>query len=95
MDPSLLVMGYLVGINGVALFVMGGDKFSAARDFDKRTPEGIFFFLGVIGGAIGVLGGMFLFRHKTRKWYFLLGLPILLLQQILLVNLVFNNFLFT
>ncbi len=91
MDSSLLVLGYLLIINTVALFVMGGDKFSAAKNSDNRTPEGILFFLAVIGGTGGVLAGMFLFRHKTRKWYFLLGLPILLFQQIFLLEAVLGD----
>jgi uncharacterized membrane protein YsdA (DUF1294 family) len=92
METSLLVFIYAAIINVLALFAMGGDKFSAgrARDFQKRMPEGILFFLAVMGGSLGVLAGMFLFRHKTRKWYFLVGLPALLLQQGLLLVYIFN-----
>lgn len=79
-------MLYTVLVSAVALFVMGNDKFAARRDRDERTPEGILFFLAVIGGSLGVYAGMFLFRHKTRKWYFVMGLPVLLAQQLLLLS---------
>lgn len=79
-------MIYIALVSTVALFVMGNDKFAARRDRDERTPEGILFFLAVIGGSLGVYAGMFLFRHKTRKWYFVIGLPVLLVQQLLLLS---------
>jgi uncharacterized membrane protein YsdA (DUF1294 family) len=90
MESQLVGALYLLLVNGVALFAMGGDKFSAGRNFDKRMPEGILFFLAVIGGSLGALLGMFLFRHKTRKWYFLMGLPVLLFQQCFLLSYIFN-----
>jgi uncharacterized membrane protein YsdA (DUF1294 family) len=90
MDIQLVTALYLLTVNVLALFAMGGDKFSAARDFENRIPEGILFFFAVIGGSLGVLVGMFLFRHKTRKWYFLIGLPALLFQQCLLLGYIFN-----
>jgi uncharacterized membrane protein YsdA (DUF1294 family) len=88
MEFSLGMLGmlYIVLVSAVALFVMGNDKFAARRDRDERTPEGILFFLAVIGGSLGVYAGMFLFRHKTRKWYFVMGLPVLLAQQLLLLS---------
>jgi uncharacterized membrane protein YsdA (DUF1294 family) len=73
---------------------MGSDKFSAVKGLENRTPEGIIFFLAVIGGSLGVLLAMFVFRHKIRKWYFLLGLPIILFQQVLLLYFLINNNIF-
>jgi uncharacterized membrane protein YsdA (DUF1294 family) len=88
MDFSLSTLGllYIFVVSAIALFVMGNDKFAARRERDERTPEGILFFLAIVGGSLGVYAGMFLFRHKTRKWYFVIGLPVLLVQQLLLVS---------
>ena len=52
------------------------------RSGADRTPEGLLFFMAAVFGAIGVYAGMFTFRHKTKKWYFLLGIPLLILQNL-------------
>lgn len=51
----------------------------------KREPEGTLFLIAILGGSIGIYAGMIIFRHKTQKLTFLIGLPILLIQQILLL----------
>ena len=96
MYTEQVVLGLLGLINVVALFVMAKDKAKSARGNDAdRTPEGILFFLAASFGAIGIYTGMFLFRHKTRKWYFIFGIPLLIaenlatlyvIQQFLTVN---------
>ena len=76
---------YLVGINLLGLVLMGVDK-RRAQQHQWRIPEKALFAVALVGGSVGCLAGMFLFRHKTRKWYFLLGMPaILAIQLILLV----------
>jgi uncharacterized membrane protein YsdA (DUF1294 family) len=40
------------------------------------------FFLAAAFGSVGVYAGMFAFRHKTRKWYFAVGIPLLMLQNL-------------
>lgn len=47
-----------------------------------RTPEGLLFFMAAAFGSIGVYAGMLTFRHKTKKWYFQLGIPLLILQNL-------------
>ena len=47
----------------------GRDK-KKARKHRWRTPESILLGLGLLGGAVGALLGMQIFRHKTRHWYF-------------------------
>ena len=48
-------------------------------------PGDSLIWLAVAGGSIGALGAMFLFRHKTRHLKFILGIPAILLLQVLLV----------
>ena len=77
-----ILMGVLVAINLFAFCVMGYDKRKAVKRNDtKRTPEGVMFFLASTFGSIGIYTGMFIFRHKIRKWYFQLGIPLLMLQN--------------
>ena len=47
----------------------------------ERTPEGVLFFLAAAGGSLGIYAAMILLRHKTRKWYFQVGIPLLVLQN--------------
>ena len=68
----------------VSFTVMGVDKRKAIkRAF--RIPESTLFVLAIIGGSIGSIAGMHLFRHKTRHWYFLYGMPVILALQVMLV----------
>lgn len=69
-------------INVIAFGVMFGDKIKSKKKRAQRISEGMMFFLASAFGAIGVYAGMFVFRHKTRKWYFIVGIPLLILQNI-------------
>lgn len=57
---------YLIGINIVSLICYKLDKWLAKKQF-FRISENWLLFLSIIGGGIGSLFGMFLFRHKTKK----------------------------
>ncbi len=82
MKPELIPIGIFALINLTALFFMGRDKQLSRRGGDTdRTPEGLMFFLGSVGGALGVYAGMHLFLHKTKKCYFQLGISLLILQN--------------
>lgn len=77
-----VLIGAFAIINLVAFFVMGRDKRKAIRGHNaERAPEGFMFFLATMFGSIGVYFGMLAFRHKTRKWYFQLGIPLLVIQN--------------
>lgn len=82
MKTSLVM--YLIGVNILAFVVFGIDKYKAIKK-KFRVPEKTLFLLAAIGGSIGALAGMFVFRHKTRKWYFRIGIPVILGAQILLL----------
>ena len=53
-----------------------------ARSGSERISEATLFFLAAFFGGVGVYLGMFLFRHKTRKWYFYLGIPLIVVQNL-------------
>ena len=79
---------YLVVINLVAFLMFGVDK-SRARKHQWRVAERSLFLVALVGGSLGAICGMFFFRHKTKHWYFRLGLPLILLVQILLLAAVY------
>lgn len=58
------------------------DKVKSKKENVKRISEGILFFMAVFFGSVGVYIGMFTFRHKTKKWYFVLGIPLVILENI-------------
>ena len=90
MNAITLIMIYLVSVNCISFIVMGVDKHKA-RKRAWRIPESTLFVLALIGGSLGSILGMHLFRHKTRHWYFLYGMPaILIIQVVLVLALVFS-----
>ncbi len=80
---------YLIFINFAAFLMMGIDK-NRARRHRWRIPERILFLAALLGGSAGSVLGMWLFWHKTRNKLFAVGLPVLLLLQILLGVLIAN-----
>ncbi|MDW7731080.1 MAG: DUF1294 domain-containing protein [Methanolobus sp.] len=72
---------YLLLVNIVAFSLMGIDKRKAKKN-ERRIPEKTLFTCAIIGGSVGSIIGMSLFRHKTRHPAFKIGLPFILLVQI-------------
>ena len=82
MDVITLLLGYFIIMNLIGFALMGIDKYRAKkRSF--RIPEATLFIVAIIGGSIGSIIGMYAFRHKTRQWYFVYGMPFILLLQII------------
>lgn len=79
MSPALAA---LLAVNLLAFFLMGLDKWKAGRGA-WRLRERTLFLFPLLGGALGGTLGMLLFCHKTRKWKFAYGLPLLTLAQLL------------
>lgn len=74
------VLAALVVVNLVEFALMGWDKRRARRG-EWRVRERTFFLLALLGGALGGIVGMQVFRHKTKHWYFRYGLPAILILQ--------------
>ena len=77
------LLWYLAAVNVVTFTVYGIDK-SKARRGAWRIPEKTLFLLPLLGGSVGALLGMKVFRHKTKHWYFVWGIPAILLAQLAL-----------
>lgn len=80
----LIVLIYLIIVNIVGFAMMGIDKKKAIRGA-WRIPEASLFMVALIGGSIGSILGMQIFRHKTKHWYFKYGMPVILILQIAIV----------
>lgn len=81
MYPFLLI--YLIIINIVAFMLMGFDKRRAKRHA-WRIPEKTLFGSALLGGSIGAIAGMQVFRHKTKHLSFQIGMPAILTLQIVI-----------
>ncbi|MDD6024026.1 MAG: DUF1294 domain-containing protein [Oscillospiraceae bacterium] len=81
---------YLLVINIVAFALMGIDK-SRARNGQWRISEASLFLSAILGGSIGSIAGMQLFRHKTKHWYFQFGIPAILMIQLILAFFLFRS----
>lgn len=71
---------YLIGMNLLGILVMGMDK-SRAKRHAWRIPEKVLFGVSLFGGSAGTWAGMYLFRHKTKHWYFVIGMPLIFFVQ--------------
>ena len=68
----------------IAFVLMGVDKWKAQHE-SWRIPEKTLFLSAILGGSLGSLAGMYLFRHKTQHRTFTIGMPLILIVQIALV----------
>ena len=72
----------LIFINLAAFITMGVDKIRSAKSGAPRISEGLLFFMAALFASFGVYAGMFVFHHKTKKWYFLMGIPLLMAENL-------------
>lgn len=74
---------YLILINIIAFALMGIDKRRAVQH-KWRISEANLFLSALLGGSIGAIAGMQMFRHKTKHWYFVVGMPLILICQVVI-----------
>ena len=79
-----IIIFYLLAINIVAFIAFGVDKYKAKRD-KWRIPESTLLTMAVLGGSIGALAGMRVWRHKTLHDKFRIGIPVILALQIIVI----------
>ena len=83
-------VAYIVIVNILAFSLFGIDK-SAAIQQKQRIPNRVLLLTAVFGGSLGSLVGMYTFRHKTKKWYYTITVPVLLLIQIVAAVLLLSS----
>ena len=79
-DYGLWILIWLGCLNLLGFCLMGFDKRRARRE-GWRVRELSFFIVAALGGALGTVLGMYVFRHKTRHWYFKYGLPAIIIAE--------------
>lgn len=89
MKVWMIIAAYLIIVNLVGFLMMGIDKRKAIKGA-FRIPEATLFIVALIGGSIGSIAGMYTFRHKTRHYSFVYGMPAILILQVVLVILLLN-----
>ena len=78
-----LLLYYLLIINAAGFLLMLVDKWKAKKN-RWRVRESTLLIIAALGGSIGSLAGMYLFRHKTQHLKFTLGVPLILAAQCLI-----------
>ena len=90
LDANKLLAVYLIVINIITLVAFGIDKI-AAIEHDTRIRIVTLLGLAFIGGSIGALIGMYAFNHKTKKDYFTVGVPLIIIMQIVILFFLMNG----
>ncbi|MCR8846471.1 DUF1294 domain-containing protein [Paenibacillus sp. SC116] len=80
-DMAIIVFIYMCILNLVGYGMMSNDKRRATRN-KRRIPERNLFMVAWLGGALGVLTGMYQKRHKTQHTTFTAGIPFILLVNL-------------
>ncbi len=78
------IIGYIIFINILGLWAMWSDKRKAKRG-KWRISEHALMMICLFGGGFGTISGMYLFRHKTKKLKFSVGMPTILISEIALI----------
>ena len=76
--------GYVLVMSIIGFLSMYIDKRKAIKH-QWRIPEKTLFIIALLGGSIGSNLGMTICRHKTKHWYFVIGMPVILILQIIIV----------
>lgn len=87
MDEINVIIWYLVGVNVIGFVLMRIDKRKAIKK-EWRIPERTFWGIALLGGALGSLIGMNYFRHKTKHNSFKIGMPFLVIINIVSIGLI-------
>lgn len=78
-----MLLSYLIIINIIGFISMGIDKYKAVHH-KWRIPEKTLFIMALAGGSAGSIAGMQLFRHKTKHPSFFIGMPVILILQVII-----------
>lgn len=75
---------YLIIINIISFLTTIIDKKLAIKN-KRRISERSLFILAISGGSVGILSGMYLKRHKTKKIKFYIGIPLIIIIQLIII----------
>ena len=81
---EIFLWAILAAVNVVAFVMCLYDKRAAIKK-RRRVSERALFTISIVGGAAGMLAGMLLVRHKTRHWYFMVFVPLLIVAHAVII----------
>ena len=84
MQPYQFYVIYLITVSFITFIFYFVDKLKAIANA-WRIPEKVLVILSIIGGAFGGLLATYTLRHKTKHWYFVYGMPMILILQIIAI----------
>ena len=85
-----ILITYLITVNAAAFVLMLADKYKAIKN-SWRIPERTLLLVAACGGSLGALVSMQLFRHKTRKPKFSIGIPVFFVIHALVLILIYTK----
>ena len=88
MNLEQFIIIIIILINIISFVLMSVDKRSSIVKSD-RIREVSLFFWAICFGSVGIFLAMHLLRHKNRRWYFNLGIPFLIIQQVIVIRYLF------
>lgn len=89
-NPYTMLVTYLLAINLLAFMMFFTDK-AKARKAKWRISEKSLLMVSLLGGSLGAFIGMKFFRHKTKHKLFTIGLPLILLVQVIVLLMYLTN----
>ena len=87
---TYVLLGYLLVMTIAGLLIMKIDKVKA-KNGDWRIKEATLFLISLLGGSPGTWAGMYIFRHKTKHWYFVVGMPLIFIAHAALLIFLFSK----
>lgn len=82
---------YFVGISVFTIVITVYDKKAAKKWTKHRVPEKVLFLLAILGGSIAEHLTMIKIRHKTKHKRFMIGLPIIMVLQVVILWLILTQ----
>ena len=86
---EMILLFYISIISIISFLIMGIDK-GKAKNKKSRISEATLMGISVMGGSVGTLLAMIVFKHKTNKKKFYIGVPIIYLIDQIILLLIFN-----
>jgi len=82
-----LILIYLAGISVAAIITTIYDKAAAKLDM-YRIPESMLLAFSALGGSVAMLFTMLIIRHKTKHLKFMIGIPVIIIIQAVILLIV-------
>lgn len=87
---SIGIIIFFLAVNLMAFVIMLLDKNRSRKFGAERISEGVLFFMATFFGSFGVFLGMQIFHHKNKQWHFILGIPMLMVENCALLYLLYG-----